>query len=211
MAVYKFLATRLLCGFSGSDKYINLNQNSDVRLLYDSIIDRSILTVNNSNAVAEAANNIVRFELVDKKLDKTFSMHIKDQGDGLRFTITNYINYVKLTPGQLVSLVINFNGTNCDIFIQYEEIYKYILEKHTSENLYHVCSDNSPTNFRTITNNTNSFLASFGIIATNDNSYKWSRNYCYGYTSTNYSKKFIGVPFSTNFGCKEFNRIEDIV
>lgn len=211
MAIYKFLATRQLCAFSGSDKYINLNQNQEVHNLYDSIQNGTITHVNSEVAISEPNNDIVRFKIKDRILNKSFDMHIKKQSDGMRFTLTNYVNYSKIVPGQVLSLDIQINGSLCEIFIEYKELYKYVLEKHTRENLYRIMSDNPPTGFTTITDNTNEFLTNFEIIATNDNSNSWNGNRCHGFTTDRYTSKYIGIPFSTELDCDEFDRIEDIL
>jgi hypothetical protein len=211
LAIYKFLATRQLCAFSGSDKYINLNQNQEVHNLYDSIQNGTITHVNSEVAISEPTSDIVRFKIKDRILNKSFDMHIKKQNDGMRFTLTNYVNYIKMIPGQVLFLDIQLEPTSCDIFIEYKELYKYVLEKHTTENLYHIWSDNPPTGYTTITDNTDIFLSNFGIIATNDNSHVWSRKNSFSYETNNYSLKYIGVPFSTELDCDEFNRIEDIL
>lgn len=211
MAIYKFLATRQLCAFSGSDKYINLNQKREVHNLYDSIQNGTITHVNSEVAISEPTSDIVRFKIKDRILNKSFDMHIKKQSDGLRFTLTNYVNYTKLVPGQVLSLDIQITGNSCEIFIEYKELYKYVLEKHTSQNLYRIMSDNPPPGFTTITDNTNEFLTNFEIIATNDNSHSWNGSRCYSFRTDRYVRKYIGIPFSTELESDEFNRIEDIL
>ena len=210
---HKFIATRLLCGFSGSDKYINLNQVEEIHNLYNFIMDDSITMVNESPPVKEISNNIVRFNIIDKILDKSFPMHIKKQDDGLRFTLTEYIKFTKLIPGQIVVISILKNGSSYTIFIEHKEFYKYILEKHTKENYYRILSDNPPRDFITITDNTNIYLSHFGIHNTNDNSLKWSGKNCFSYTSDIFNKKYIGVPFinTSNLICDSFNKIEEII
>ena len=211
MCRHTFIATRLLCGFSGSDKYINLNRVEDINTLYDLIMDGTIETVNNTNVIRESDSKIVRFEIIDKILNKSFPMHIKKQNDGLRFTLTEYIKYTKVTPGQIIIISITSFDNECKIFIEFKELYKYILEKHPTEDKYRIFSDNPPSDMNDISDNANNYLRGFDIIGTNDNSLQWSGKNCYSFIARNHNEKYIGVPFSSDLLADSFKRDGEIV
>lgn len=208
------MATRLLAGFSGSDLYINLNSIDDVQNLYHSIMDGAITNVNSEPVTPDHANARAYFTIIDPRLGKSFDMHIKKQSDGYWFRLTNYIKYQKTLPGNLILLNIDFFNTDCNISIQTSDLYKYVLERHPRERQYYrIISDNPPENRVTITQNTESYLEQFNIIATHNNSLKWSHDFCFSYLAENFSKKYIGVPYSNDneISCDEFDRVEEII
>ncbi|MBT5490874.1 hypothetical protein HOK00_00795 [bacterium] len=211
---HKFIATRLLCGFSGSDKYINLNSVQEIHDLYNVVMNGPIIKINDIDTIKETTSDIVKFHITDRQLNKTFPMHIKKQDDGLRFTLTEYVKYTKIIPGQIIVISIENLDNSYNIFIEFKEYYKYILEKHPRENKYRILCDNPPRSITTtITDNTDVFLSSFGIDATNDNTLKWSGKYCYSYIADGFTEKYIGVPYSNidNLVCDNIDNNGEII
>ncbi|MCT7529511.1 hypothetical protein N5T79_10160 [Aliarcobacter cryaerophilus] len=210
MKIIKFIAHRQLT-FS-SDLYVNLNSITEIHKLYDDIINGSISTVNHKTVSKDISTEQTYFEIYDPILYKYYKMHIKKQKDGYWFRLTNYVNDQHILPGDLILINIEFIDSNCNISIQTRNFYKYVLLKHTKEEVYKVLSDN-PLNdkLKTITENTNKYLENFSIIATNDNSLKWGSIKSYSYKTDFFSKKYIGVPYSTNQLCDDFDKIEEII
>jgi hypothetical protein len=216
VAIYKFLVTRQLAGYSG-DKYINVNRINDFNTLYNRIIDPTdILTVNAEPTEADGIRNWAVFKISDRLLNQSFEVHIvKNQIDGLRLTLTNYINFMKTTPSQLLIIELIFNDDNCSLYVKSESIYKYILEKHQRHNVYRIIMDEVPTNYtqsiESISANTNEYLEHFGILAVPNTRYRWKQTEFNCYQAENSSKKYIGVPYTTALPCDYFDNIEEII
>lgn len=218
LAIFKYLITRQLAGYSG-DFYINVNHEPMYHTLYDGIMDGSINDVNGSIPIANVTDAIVRFTITDKLINKTFNVHIKKNGvDGLRLTLTQYIQHLIATPSQILIIFLLFENTRCTFFVKVECPYKYILEKHRTENKYRIIMDEvvSPkawSGIERLTDNTDDYLANFNIINTGDKSLKWQSTYFYSYEAVDYNKKYIGVPYTNEYGlvCDSFDRIEEIL
>jgi hypothetical protein len=67
----KFLVTRQLTAYSGSDKYLNLNSIPKIHQLYDGIMNNSIMQVNEENVIANNSKNMVKLNIFDKILQKS--------------------------------------------------------------------------------------------------------------------------------------------
>jgi len=216
LAVYKYLVTRQLAGYSG-DFYINVNHESAFQTLYDGIMNSSINEVNGSTPIADVPGIKVKFEVIDKLINKTFDVHIrKNANDGLRLTLTSYVQHMTSTPSQILILFLSFEDTRCNFYVNSECPYKYILERHQRENRYRIIMDEvvSPkawSGIEKITENVDSYLANFNIINTRDRSLKWKSTYFNSYIADGYNTKYIGIPYSTNLECDSFNRIEDVI
>ena len=210
----KFIVTRQLTAYSGSDKYLNLNSISEIHELYDGIMNNLILNVNGQTTIAENTRNIVKLNIIDKVLQKSFPIHIKKSGDGLRFTLTEYVNEIKMAPNCILIISLDIHTDRATLLIRTEYFYKYILEKHSSENMYRILIENPPNDRVGTTTITDTYLNQFNIINSNNNSLNWRGTQSYnGYTSTEFTKKYIGVPYVQAEGikCDEFDRIEEIL
>lgn len=218
LAVYTYLVTRQLAGYSG-DHYINVNHENAFHTLYNGIMDGSINEVNGSMPIADAPGIKVKFEIIDKLINRTFNVHIrKNANDGLRLTLTPYIQHMSSTPSQILILFLTFEGTMCSFYVKSECPYKYILEKHQRENRYRiimaeVVSSKAWSGIEELTVNTDPYLANFNIINTGDRNLKWQSTYFNSYEAANYDKKYIGVPYTNEHGlvCDSFDRIEEIL
>ncbi|MGJ0310676.1 hypothetical protein [Aliarcobacter cryaerophilus] len=217
MAIFKYLITRQLAGYSG-DFYINVNHEPMFHTLYDQIMDGSISEVNGSVPTADVPGFKARFNIIDKLINKSFNIHIKkNASDGLRFTLTPYIKHMSSTPSQILIIDLSFEATRCNIYIKSECYYKYILEKHQVQNKYRIIMAEVPTDaysgIERLTENTDPYLAEFNIINTGDRSLKWQSTYFNSYEAIDYNKKYIGVPYTNKYGlvCDSFDRIEEIL
>jgi len=212
MKNFKFIVTRQLTSYSGSDKYINLNSLNEINRLYNSILDNSISLVNSIAPESIPTRNMVNFFIIDKTLNKTYPIHIKKAADGLRFTITEYVNDIKMVPNTILIISIKFGNNSCSIFIKTEYFYKYILEKHASREFYRILNENPPSNRIGTTQNTDIYLSQFNIIKDNDTNLNWRGNQQFSsYYTNNFSKKYIGIPYSSELDCDEFDNIEEIL
>ena len=210
----KFIVTRQLTAYSGSDKYLNLNSISEIHQLYDGIIDNSILRVNEENVIADNSRNMVKLNVFDKILQKSFPIHIKKSHDGLRFTITEYVNQIKMAPNCILVISLDIQTNRVTLLIKTEYFYKYILEKHSTENVYRILIENPPNDRVGTTNTTDIYLSQFNIINSHSNNLNWRGNQSYnGYITEEFAKKYIGVPYVSTKGvsCDEFDNIEEIL
>ncbi|WP_457744537.1 hypothetical protein [Sulfurimonas sp.] len=220
MSIYKLLVTRQLAGYSG-DLYINVDAIADFQALYAGIMSGSINNVNAVPPIADAAGLKVKFRIIDSILNKPYDVHIKKNvgngtstGDGLRFTLTKYIKDMSITPSQFLVIYLVIDSNSCTLFLNANISYKYILEKHKTEDLYRIIMDEVPDkypNIERISDNTNAYLERFNIRCTADNSLKWQSTNFMSYESENNTKKYIGVPYKPSLECDYFDKIEDII
>lgn len=216
LAIYKFLVTRQLAGYSG-DLYINVDSEGEFHALYDGIMDRSINEVNGTAPIADIEGIKVKFQVIDKVINKTFDVHIrKNASDGLRLTLTSYIKHMSTTPSQVLVVYLDIQNTQCKFYVKSECHYKYILEKHRTSDRYRIIMDEVPDeypNIERITVNANAYLAHFNIISTGDRTLKWQSTYFNSYRTDGYTQKYIGVPYTTEHGltCDTFEKIEEIL
>ncbi len=220
MSIYKLLVTRQLAGYSG-DLYINVDAISDFQTLYAGIMSGTINNVNEVPPVADADGLKVKFRIIDSILNKPYDVHIKKNvgngtstGDGLRLTLTKYIKDMSITPSQFLIISLSIDSSNCTLFLNANVSYRYILEKHRTENLYRIIMDEVPDRYPSIervSDNANAYLERFNILCTGDNSLKWQSTNFMSYKSEDNTKKFIGVPYKPSLECDYFDRIEDVI
>lgn len=206
------MATRQLTGFSGSDLYINLNSENSIIQLYNAIMDNTVTSVNGRDTRKDTQSEQVFFTIHESMSNEYYEIHIKKQTDGYWFRLTPYIKKNLTLPGEFFVIDIKFDNTNCNLNIRKEELYKYILHRHPRvKERYKIMSDNPPNNRQTITTETEQYLSNYSILPTHDNSLKWGRDHSYSYTASNYSKKYIGVPYDSSLPCDEFDDIGEII
>lgn len=220
MPLHKLLVTRQLAGYSG-DLYINVDSIHDFQNLYKDIMSGVINRVNGEPCIADKSGLKVRFKIIDCMLNKFYDAHIKNNvgdgirtGDGLRFTLTKYIKDLSVTPSQFLTISLEINDNTCSLLLYTNFFYKYILEKHATENLYRITMDEVPDKYpkiERISETTNTYLEKFNIICTNNKNLKWQRTKFISYKYENGSKKYIGVPYSTELELNEFDSIEEIL
>jgi len=220
MSIYKLLVSRQLAGYSG-DLYINVDAIADFHTLYDGIMDGAITNVNGKTPIPDKAGLKVKFSIVDNILQKSYNVHIKNNvgngintGDGLRFTLTTYIKDVSITPSQYLIISLFINSNNCKLFLNAHVAYKYILEKHRTENLYRIIMDEVPlrySNIERVSDTANTYLENFNIFCTDDKSLKWQSTNFMSYKIENTTKKYIGVPYELSLECDYFDKIEDVI
>jgi hypothetical protein len=214
MVTFKFIVTRQLTAYSGSDKYLNLNSIDEIHKLYNGILDGSISTVNSQDVEAIESRTMVKLNIEDKILQKKFPIHIKKSHDGLRFTITEYVNQIKMSPNSILIISLDIQTNGVILLIKIEYFYKYILEKHSSENIYRILIENPPTDRIGTTDFTDSYLKKFNIINSHNNDLNWRGSQRFnGYICEEFTKKYIGVPYVDKEGifCDEFDSIEEIL
>jgi hypothetical protein len=119
-----------------------------------------------------------------------------------------------MSPNCILIIFLDIQENNVTLLIKTEYFYKYILEKHSSENIYRILIENPPHDRIGTTSFTDSYLENFNIIKSSDSSLIWRGSQDFsGYICEGYNKKYIGVPYVTINGiyCDEFNKIEEIL
>jgi len=219
LAVFKYLVTRQLSGYSG-DFYLNVDHEPLFHTLYDGIMDGSINQINSLTPTRDGLNTTVYFDVKDKLIDQSFNVHIKKNtgNDGLKLRMTDYIKHMITTPSQILIIFVSIDTSRCSFYVKSECPYKYILEKHQTENRYRitmaeVTNPKAWLGIEKTTGNMDSYLANFNIINTGDRSLKWQSTFFNSYEAVDYNKKHIGVPYTNEHDlvCDSFDKIEDIL
>ncbi|MDX4062194.1 hypothetical protein Q6A90_07405 [Aliarcobacter skirrowii] len=218
MIIFKTVANRQLCEYSGSDKYINVTSEEIFNKIFDGILDGSITSINSTtvNVEAKGKTTNIHFTTVDKILNKEYDTFFAKGTRELRYQLTKYVHLEKIIPGDIISIFITENGSNYDISIKSESIYKYILErKSRADNRYRIMTEhpNGSNNAGIAPDEyTNEYLSKFGIKKLEETiTFGKSPTEFTLYSSDNCNKTFIGVPYNTTLECDCFDKTEEII
>ncbi|EIF51379.1 hypothetical protein [Sulfurovum sp. AR] len=134
----------------------------------------------------------------------------------LRYQLTKYVQLEQIIPGDIISIFIVEDGSNYNISIKSESIYKYILErKSRSDNRYRLMIEhpNSSNNAGIVPNEfTDVYLSKFGIDKLDETiTFGKSSTQFTLYSLENCNKTFIGVPYDTTLECDCFDKAEEII
>ncbi|RXI45767.1 hypothetical protein CRU99_03465 [Malaciobacter mytili] len=216
MITYKILANRQLTEYSGSDKYINVSSIDILNEVFDDIQSGKITTINSKNLKVEVKGKTTNIHFLTKDviLDTEYKTFFAKGSRELRYQLTNYVHDRHVIPGDIITILIEKDDTNCDIKIKSESIYKYVLErKSKGDNRYRLMIEHpTGTNNAGVTSNefTNEYLSKFGIK-------KLDETATFGKSITEFTlysldgcdKNYIGVPYM-NFECDCFDNAEEI-
>lgn len=131
------IADRKMAGLTG-DQYIDLNLNNDFSELHGLLEDNSIQSINQHLVYKDDAKWIIK--IVDYFTNEIYEANIVLFGNSTRFRIQNYANSTKLYAGEVVFLIMEINGTDCDLRIGTECLYKYTFKKY-GNNLFILLSE----------------------------------------------------------------------
>lgn len=216
MNIYKILANRQLTEYSGSDKYINVSSIDIFSEIFDDIQSGKITTINSKDLKVEIKGKTtnIHFFTKDVILDNEYKTFLAKGSRELRYQLTNYVHERHVVPGDIITIAIEKNGTNCDVKIKSESIYKYVLERKSKSDVRYRLMIEHPngSNNAGVTPNefTNEYLSKFGIK-------KLDETTTFGKSSTKFTlysldgcnKEYIGVPYM-NFECDCFDNVEEI-
>jgi hypothetical protein len=218
MYIFKTLANRQLTEYSGSDKYINVSSEDIFNNIFNNVLNGTILTINNKDIRQELKGSTtnIHFVTYDKILNKTHNTFLAKGTRELRYQLTRYIDSEKIIPGDIISIFIDYQETNCDIQIKSESLYKYVLErKSQSDHRYRLLIEqpNGSNNAGIIPlGSTNDFLSKFGIEKLDETTtFGRSQTQFTLYSFENCNKHFIGIPYDINLECDCFDNIEEIL
>lgn len=218
MIIYKTLANRQLCEYSGSDKYINVSAVEIFNQIFNDSQSGIINTINNEpiRFTTKGATTNLHFITKDKILNKNYNTFFARGERELRYQLTRYVDDEKTIPGDLVIIYIDIIGSNCNINVEISSIYKYVLErKSRPDNRYRILIEYPQgTNNAQITTsqNTAAYLARFNIVVLpNSVTFGKSSTLFSTYMLNDCTADFIGVPYNINLECDYFNTIEEII
>lgn len=205
---HKIIADRKMCGYSGTDCYIDLKNVNNFKDIWSQINIDTITTINSEPIVKDAG--LFKFNLIDNFTKKKYESNIADLGKSIRFRITNYSKDINLTPSNILYITMDINGSNCNLGIKLENLYKYILKKvpRTDDKYYLVEEHEREETIVTFETYLNEFELS--LVGTSLPIGKSQLTYEM-YTLNDCRKKYIGIPFDTNLEVDCFNEIEEIL
>ncbi|QCI27606.1 hypothetical protein [Caminibacter pacificus] len=216
----RVIANRQLCGWAGSDKYINVTNSKVFQKLWEKAKNGKITKINGSDIKIEnkGGSSKVSCSIIDVVKGKTYEsksiyLTLREQPNNeLRFQLTSYVNDNNIMPRDIIEIFIIFDNQNCHIKIKIDYFFKYILEKYPKkpeENLYRILIDNSPNGHDYINEN---FLNNFNISKTNEKGK-------FGNSKTEFTlfevqgcgKQYIGVPYDGKLQLHCFDKLEEIL
>lgn len=217
MNVYKVLANRQLAGYAGSDKYINISSNEVLNNLFASLLNGTVMAINNKEISIETKGKTtnIHFTIVDKLLNQEYKSFFAKGDRELRLQLTNYVNSKKVIPGDIITLIIEISGNNCNFYIKSDPIYKYVLEKKAGKNKYRILIEkpHETSNCGITTSEfTDTYLSKFNILKSDEvMTFGKDKTEFNIYTLENCNSKYIGVPYNTDLQCDCFEDIEEIL
>ena len=218
MEVFKILANRQLAEYSGSDKYINISKNTTFQNIFTSILNSDIKSINNKSIRQEnkGQTNNLHFEIEDIILKKSYNVFLAKGSRELRLQLTKYVDYRKIIPGDLITVIIDINNQNCNIKIKSESLYRYVLErKSKKEDMYRIFTEypQGQNNAGVTTSTyTSDYLKNLNIENLNMLSrFGKSEIEFTTYNSKGCKLDYIGIPHNKDLQIDCFNDIKDIV
>lgn len=218
MIVFKILANRQLCEYSGSDKYINISKNETFQQVFTDILSSKISTINNKpicNEIKGKTTNL-HFEITDIILNKSYKVFFANGTRELRLQLTKYVDSRKVIPGDIITLIIKISETNCNIHIKSESLYRYVLERKSKQiDKYRIFTEYPQgTNNAgiTVSKYTDSHLQNFNVLNQNEvMRFGKSETEFSTYNLSECTSDYIGVPHNKNLEVDSFNDIEEII
>lgn len=217
MLAFKILANRQLAGYAGSDKYINISSNEVLSNLFASLLNGTVLKINNKDIRIETKGKTtnIHFTIVDKLLDQEYKSFFAKSDRELRLQLTNYVNSEKVIPGDIITLIIELSDNNCNFYIKCDSIYKYVLEKKAGENKYRILIEQPHETSNcgiTTSEYTDTYLSKFSILKSDEvMTFGKDKTEFNIYTLEDCDSKYIGVPYNTDLQCDCFEDIEEIL
>lgn len=216
MEVLKFLANRQLAQYNSDDRNINISSKEIFQNIFQNILDNNILTINNQPIEIRnrGATNRIDFKIEDLVLNKLFIAYFARSPRELRLQLLEYVEERKIIPGDIIILYIETIGTNCNIRIKSDSLYKYVLERKSQRDVRYRIVIEYPDGTRnaqiTTTNTTTDYLSFFNINVL-DEVIEWGLTNFTAYHKEDCASKYIGVPYDKSLLVDYFDNIEEIL
>lgn len=216
MEVLKFLANRQLAQYNSDDRNINVSSKEILQNLFQNILDKNILTINNQpiNIKERGETKRIDFQIKDSLLNELFPAYFARSPRELRLQLLEYVEQRKIIPGDIIFLYVEIINTNCNIQIKSDTLYKYVLERKSKQDVRYRVMIEYPEGTRnaqiTTTDTTPEYLSFFNINVLNE-VIEWGLTNFTAYRKEGYSGKYIGVPYNKSLTVDYFENIEEIL
>jgi len=204
---YTIITDRKMSKCTGSDPYIELKNVNNFKDIWININNSSIMRINDDEI--NKSGNKFEFNLLDNLTKKRYTSNISKLSNGIRFRIGDYCDDVGLFPDQILHIHFSVDGTNCFLSIQVENYYRYILKKIPNSSNYYNEQENCDK--MNVSQYRETFLNQFSITDVGESEPIGRSALKYRmFNVENCTKKYIGVPYSTELELDEFDSIEEI-
>jgi len=216
MIIFKVVANRQLAQYNSDDRNINVSSRNICQDIFQNILDDKITTINNEDVHVDThgATKTINFNIKDKLLNKYFASYFSKSPRELRLQLLEYVEKRKIIPGDIITIYIEINNTNCDIQIKSDSIYRYVLERKSQRNIKYRIFIEFPngTNNAGITDSkyTDEYLKLFNIEKLDEPIGFGSTEFT-AYILSGCTSKYIGVPHNKNLKINSFDNIEEII